>query len=69
MENPQRPVYSVVSTHRTAMQMTWVSYSSAVIGADFSVPLECAAPKNKKPMGGMMNLFNLGGLSTPLRPF
>jgi hypothetical protein len=66
--DPARPVYTVISTHRTSVQFTWVSYSVDVARADFSVPMECASSQNKKPMAGMMNLFNLG-LANTLRPY
>lgn len=69
LENNLRPVYTVISTDRTAVQFTWLEYTSDVTGADFSVPLECPkVPNAKKPEAGIMNLFNLG-LPTPRRFF
>lgn len=65
-EDSTRPVYTVISTHRTSVQFTWLEYSTDVSGADFSAPLECGA-KHEKAMPAMMGFFNLG-LANPFHP-
>lgn len=58
--DPTRPVYTVIVTHQTAVQFTWLDYSEDVSGAHFDVPLNCASPSKPSALPGMVNPFRLG---------
>ena len=64
MSDTKRPIYTVIVTHQTAVQFTWLDYSEDVSGAHFDVPLGCTTPSHSlrsKPsaLPGMMSPFRL----------
>ena len=61
-----RPVYTVIVTHKTAVQFTWMHYSTDMSGASFDTPLSCASSSKPSTLmrpsaiPGMMAPFSLG---------